>query len=58
MSLTTPDAAKSLLLTIDVQCDFTLPGAPAEIAGTYAAVPNMARLISAMGQNGSTGRKH
>lgn len=47
MSLTTPEAAKSLLLTIDVQCDFTLPGAPAEIAGTYAALPNMIRLIEA-----------
>ncbi len=47
MTFTTPDAAKSLLLTIDVQCDFTLPGAPAEIAGTAAAVPNMVRLVDA-----------
>ena len=39
-----PDAARSLLLTIDVQADFTLPGAPAEIAGTFAATPAMARL--------------
>lgn len=45
MSPTTPNPKKSLLLTIDVQRDFTLPGAPAEIAGTAAAVPNMARLI-------------
>lgn len=45
MSLTTPEAGKSLLLTIDVQRDFTLPGAPAEIAGTAAAVPNMVRLV-------------
>jgi len=34
-----------LLLTIDVQRDFTLPRAPAEIAGTAAAVPNMVRLV-------------
>ena len=47
MSLTSPDPSKSLLLTIDVQCDFTLPGAPAEIAGTHAAVPNMVRLVEA-----------
>ena len=47
MSLLTPDPAKSLLLTIDVQCDFTNPGAPAEIAGTAAAVPNMVRLVEA-----------
>jgi nicotinamidase-related amidase len=47
MSLTTPDPAKSLLLTIDVQVDFTNPGAPAEIAGTAGAVPNMVRLIDA-----------
>ncbi|MEI9812131.1 MAG: isochorismatase family cysteine hydrolase [Acidobacteriota bacterium] len=32
-------------MTIDVQRDFTLPGAPAEIPGTAAAVPNMVRLV-------------
>ena len=47
MSLTTPDPRKSLLLTIDVQVDFTAPGSPAEIAGTAEAVPNMVRLIEA-----------
>ena len=45
--MTTPDAARSLLLTIDVQVDFTIPGAPAEIPGTADAVPNMARLVHA-----------
>ncbi len=45
MSLTSPNPKKSLLLTIDVQRDFTLAGASAEIAGTIAAVPNMARLV-------------
>jgi len=44
---TTPDPSRCALLTIDVQNDFTLPGAPAEIPGTYAAVPNMVRLCEA-----------
>jgi nicotinamidase-related amidase len=47
VSLTSPNPKKSLLLTIDVQRDFTLPGALAEIAGTAAAVPNMVRLVDA-----------
>ncbi len=37
-----PDSAA--LLTIDVQNDFTLSGAPAEIEGTAEAVPQMRRL--------------
>jgi len=44
MSLTAPDPRMSLLLTIDVQSDFTAPGAPAEIAGTAEAVPTMVRF--------------
>jgi len=40
--MTTPEAARSLLLTIDVQVDFI-----AEIPGTAEAVPNMARLVHA-----------
>ncbi len=43
----TPDAAHAALLTIDTQRDFTLPGAPAEIAGTMAVVPKMVRLLHA-----------
>ncbi len=42
-----PDAAGAVLLTIDVQNDFTVPGAPGEVAGTAAAAPNMARLCAA-----------
>ena len=42
-----PDFNNCALLTIDTQNDFTLPGAPAEIAGTLDVVPSMARLLSA-----------
>ncbi len=37
----------SALLTIDVQNDFTLPGAPAEIDGTYQVVPAMQTAVAA-----------
>ena len=40
--MTTPEAARSLLLTIDMQVDFVT-----EIQGTADAVPNMARLVQA-----------
>lgn len=39
-----PDWSGVALLTIDVQKDFTLPGAPAEIPGTAALVPEIQRL--------------
>jgi nicotinamidase-related amidase len=42
-----PRPSEAALLTIDVQNDFTLPGAPAEIPGTSDAVPNMRRLVEA-----------
>ncbi len=42
-----PEWTQVALLTIDVQQDFTLPGAPAEIPGTMAAVPNIQRLLQA-----------
>ncbi|MGI8857028.1 MAG: cysteine hydrolase family protein [Thermomicrobiales bacterium] len=48
----TPDAAHIALLTIDTQRDFTLPGAPAEIAGTMAVVPSMVRLLHAFRRAG------
>ena len=48
----TPDAAHAALLTIDTQRDFTLPGAPAEIAGTMAVVPKMVRLLHAFRRSG------
>lgn len=41
---TAPDWENAALLTIDVQKDFTLPGAPAEIPGTMEAAPTMGRL--------------
>jgi nicotinamidase-related amidase len=42
-----PRPESSVLLTIDTQNDFTLPGAPAEIEGTAQAVPQMKRLAEA-----------
>lgn len=42
-----PRPESSVLLTIDTQNDFTLPGAPAEIEGTAQAVPQMQRLAEA-----------
>ena len=48
--LTAPDPAKSVLLTIDVQQDFTNPGAVAEIPGTSACVPAMRRIVEAYRQ--------
>jgi len=44
---TRPDPDRAALLTIDVQNDFTRPGAPAEIEGTAEAVPRMRRLVGA-----------
>ncbi len=45
MTYTQPNLDKSALLTIDVQRDFTLPGAPAEMPGAMAVVPNIARIL-------------
>lgn len=42
-----PHRESAALLTIDTQNDFTQPGAPAEIEGTAAAVPQMERLVEA-----------
>lgn len=44
---TTPVAERSVLLTIDVQRDFTAPGAVAEIAGTNERLPIMRRMLDA-----------
>lgn len=41
------------LLTIDVQNDFTRPGAPAEIEGTDEAVPHMRRLVESFRSKGA-----
>ncbi len=44
---TRPDWLRSVLLTIDVQRDFTIPGAPAFIPGTLEVVPVIKRLLTA-----------
>ena len=44
---TEPHRESAALLTIDVQRDFSLPGAPLEIAGTIDAVPRIRRLLEA-----------
>jgi nicotinamidase-related amidase len=47
VSLTIPNPERSALIVVDVQNDFVLPGAPAEIPGTMAVVPQIARLLHA-----------
>ena len=47
-----PDWPNAALLTIDVQRDFALPGAPAEIPGTAKAAPRMGRLAGAFRRAG------
>lgn len=42
---TVAKARKSVLITIDTQNDFSLPGAPSEIKGTFEVIPNMRRLL-------------
>ncbi len=44
---TEPHRESAALITIDVQRDFALPGAPLEIAGTMDAVPRLRRLLDA-----------
>jgi nicotinamidase-related amidase len=44
---TKPDWFRSVLLTIDVQRDFTVPGAPFLIPGTLEIVPILQRLLTA-----------
>ena len=48
---TTPVPGRSVLLTIDVQRDFTDPGAAAEIPGTNHRVPVMRRILQAYRQH-------
>jgi len=45
MSLLTPNYQHCALLVIDFQNDFILPGAPAEIAGSYAVLPKLQQLV-------------
>ena len=49
---TEPHFDACALITIDVQNDFTLPDAPARIAGTMAVVPNVVRLLQAYRRHG------
>jgi len=49
---TTPEPARSALLTIDVQEDFTRPGAPAEIRGTWERLPTMRRVVDVYRKHG------
>ena len=42
-----PDYNRVALITIDVQRDCTLPGAPFEIPGTFEMLPNMKKLVQA-----------
>jgi len=44
---TTPYAKSSALITIDTQNDFTLPNAPAQIAGTAEVIPAMTMMLDA-----------
>ncbi len=44
---TTPIPTSAALITIDVQNDFTLAGAPAEIPGTRQIIPSIVRLLQA-----------
>lgn len=46
-SYTEPEWSDSALVTIDVQRDFSLSGAPAEISGTMEAVPQIVELLEA-----------
>lgn len=45
MDETAPNPGSAALLTIDVQRDFYLPGAPAEVAGTREAIPAMRTAV-------------
>ena len=45
---TDPDWQNAALVTVDVQQDFTLPGAPSEIPGTMDVVPAIRRLVGAI----------
>lgn len=49
---TTPDPARSVLLTIDVQRDFSVPGASAYVEGTEAAVSSLQQVLDAFRAHG------
>lgn len=49
---TAPDLSRSALITVDVQNDFTLPDAPARIAGTDEILPTLHRLAEGYRRGG------
>lgn len=49
---TEPNWARSVLVTIDTQKDFTLPDAPAQIDGTIDVIPKIRRLLACYRANG------
>jgi len=50
MTYITPNLENSALITIDVQNDFSLDGAPAQIPGTIEVIPNIVRLLKTFRQ--------
>lgn len=44
-SYTEPNFEKCAVITIDTQNDFSLPGAVAEIKGTYEVIPHMESIL-------------
>lgn len=51
MDHTAPNRDHSALLTIDVQNDFVLPGAPAEIPGSFEVLPAIRDLVLTFREN-------
>lgn len=49
---TQPHWERSALITVDMQNDFTLPGAPAEISGTVDILPALTRLLEGVRTRG------
>ncbi|MGH9183738.1 MAG: cysteine hydrolase family protein [Acidimicrobiales bacterium] len=49
---TVPHPGRAVLVTIDVQRDVTLAGAPAEVPGTARAVPAMAHVVRSFRRGG------
>jgi nicotinamidase-related amidase len=47
-----PHRDRSALITIDMQRDFALPGAPAEVAGTAQVIPAIQQVVSAFRKHG------
>lgn len=48
---TNPNLRNAAVITIDTQNDFSLPGAPAEIQGTFDVLPNIAKILQTARKN-------